>query len=239
MYAYAKETLAILNEVLSSQEDVINELIERVLNVIQEDKMIHVFGTGHSHMVGIEVFVRAGGLANVNAMLDFDAVSISGAIRGSKIERLSGISSIIYEDHQINEGDLLFIVSNSGRNAMPIEMALKAKEQHVTTIAITSMQQTTMQPSRHASNKNLYQLVDYVLDNGAPNGDGVVSLSQGVVTGGVSTISGMFLLHTILTEAVLKLDQQGVKVPMYTSQNVDGYQNDDLFKRYKGRVKFL
>lgn len=239
MYAYAKEMLSILNNTVDSQTLIINQLINMVEKAIEEDRMIHVFGTGHSHMVGVEVFVRAGGLANVNAMMDFDAVSISGAIRGSKIERISGIADIIFDDHEIHGDDLMFIVSNSGRNAIPIEMALRAKKEGVTSIAVTSLIQSKSQPSRHSSGKKLYEITDFVLDNGAANGDGAITLSNRVVTGGVSTISGMFLLHTIFTEAILRLEQKGFRIPLYSSQNVDGYQNDELFERYKGRVKFL
>lgn len=239
MYAYAKEMLSILSHVVDDQTLIINQLVNMVEKTIEEDRMIHVFGTGHSHMVGVEVFVRAGGLANVNAMMDFDAVSISGAVRGSKIERISGIADIIFDEHDIHVDDLMFIVSNSGRNAIPVEMALRAKKEGITTVAVTSMTQSQSQPSRHESGKKLYEITDFVLDNGASNGDGAIVLSNRAVTGGVSTISGMFLLHTIFTEAILRLDKKGFKTPLYTSQNVDGYQNDELFERYKGRVKFI
>ncbi len=90
-------------------------------------------------MIGIEMFARAGGLANVEAMLDNTILTNFGAQRGGSIERLSGLAEIIWDDYKIEEGDIILIVSNSGRNAVPIEMAMLAQEKGIYTIALTSL----------------------------------------------------------------------------------------------------
>ena len=93
-------------------------------------------------MIPIELFIRAGGLANVNAMLDPDTVTMSGAMRNSSIERLPGMADIVWDNYSIQSGDIILIVSNSGRNAVPIEMALRAKKEGITSIALTSLEQS-------------------------------------------------------------------------------------------------
>ena len=47
----------------------------------------------------------------------------------------------------------------------------------------------------------------------------------------------MFLLNTIVTEAIKILDAEGIKAPVLQSQNVDGFDNDAIYKAYEGKVK--
>ena len=72
-------------------------LAKEMATNIRDNKIIHVFGTGHSHMIGIELFCRAGGLANVNAILDQDTLTSNGARRSGALEKLSGLADIMYD----------------------------------------------------------------------------------------------------------------------------------------------
>ena len=119
-------------------------------------------------MVGLELFVRAGGLANVNAMLDSVVMTAEGARRSAEIERIEGISDIIWDQHKIDHNDLIIVISNSGRNAMPLEIAMRAKKEGLKVIGITSMIQTMDYPSRQSSGKKLYDIADLVLNNHVP-----------------------------------------------------------------------
>ena len=86
MYEYQEKVLAQINNVVSGQEELIDRASGWLAKTIIEDKIIHTFGTGHSHMIGLELFVRAGGLANVNAMLDSTVMTSEGARRSAYIE---------------------------------------------------------------------------------------------------------------------------------------------------------
>ena len=79
-----------LNNIVSKNQESFEKVIDEVYRTITDDKIIHVFGTGHSHMTGIEMFSRAGGLGNVDAMLDPDSITVSGAVRGAYVERVEG-----------------------------------------------------------------------------------------------------------------------------------------------------
>lgn len=238
MFEYQEKAIQQLNEIVLNQENAIMQAAEYLAACIINDRIIHTFGTGHSHMIGLELFVRAGGLANVNAMLDSMVLTSEGSRRSAEIERISGLSKIIYEQHNIAENDIMIIISNSGRNAMPVEMAMIAKEMGIKTIGITSIEQSKQYPSRHPSGKKLYEIVDLVLDNRVPSGDGLLKIG-GNLTGAASTLSGVFLINLVATEAMKIADAKGIKLPIYHSQNIDGFSNDDLYEKYTGRIKHL
>lgn len=238
MFAYYQHVLAHFDKLVSSQIEVFKMAAEHVGRAIVEDRIIHTFGTGHSHMVGLEMFVRAGGLANVNAMLDSTVLTVEGARRSAKVERVPGMADIIWEEHQIQPDDLMIVISNSGRNAMPIEMAQRAKAAGLFVIGITSMQQSQMYPSRHPGGHKLYELVDLVIDNHVPPGDGLMRIG-GSLTGPASSISGMLIINLLVTEGLQYAANKGARLPVYFSQNIDGYSNEELYAMYESRIKHL
>ena len=235
---YIDEVQKLISNIKESQKDNIKKAAEVFAETIKKDKIIHVFGTGHSHMIGIEMFVRAGGLANVEAMLDNTILTNFGAMKGGEIERLSGLAEVIWNDYEINEGDIMVIVSNSGRNAVPVEMAMLAKEKGIYVIALTSLNHSQSVESRHESGKRLFELADLVIDNCAPKGDGLLDF-DGVQSGASSTIAGSVIVNSIVTETLSILAKEGQKLPVYVSQNVDGYNNDHIYEKYKNRIKHI
>ncbi len=237
-FEYVNTINEILKDVEANNHDNIKIAAEKVAEAIMNDKIIHTFGTGHSHMIGVEMFARAGGLGNVDAMLDPDVLTSNGTARSGSIERLSGVSDIVYDNYKIEKGDIMLIVSNSGRNAMPIEMAMRCKKEGIYTICITSLKQSRSMKSRHASGKRLFELCDLVLDNCAPSGDGCLNI-DGYVTGAVSTIAGCFLVNTISTEAIKICASKGFRPYIYQSQNVDGADNEAIVVHYRDRIKHL
>lgn len=238
MFEYQEKSLEQLNRIVSVQEDLIKQSARWLADCIVNDDIIHTFGTGHSHMIGLELFVRAGGLANVNAMLDTMVLTSEGSRRSAEIERISGLSKIIFDQHKVAENDIMIIISNSGRNAMPVEMAMIAKEKGIKSIAITSLEQSKKYPSRHPSGKKLYEIADLVLDNCVPPGDSLLDIG-GNLTGAASTLSGIFLINLIATEAMKIASAEGAKLPIFHSQNIDGFSNEELYEKYASRIKLL
>ena len=235
-FEYMNKLTECLQEGYETNKETIKELAEVFAKNIMEDRIIHTFGTGHSHMIGIELFARAGGLGNINAMLDPDVITSNGAQRSCALEKLSGLSDIVYDNYKINAGDLMIISSNSGRNAMPIEMAMRCKKEGVITLAVTNLKQSQATTSRHASGKKLYELCDYVLDTCVPSGDAMMDVN-GLKTGPASTIASMALLNTVWTEAIKIVTDKGFKPYVFQSQNVDGFDNNAIYKKYDGRIK--
>jgi uncharacterized phosphosugar-binding protein len=237
-FAYMNKLTSILEEVYETNKDKIKDLAEKFAENIMEDRIIHTFGTGHSHMIGIELFARAGGLGNVDAMLDPDVLTSNGAVRSGALEKLPGVSDIVYDNYTAKAGDIMIVISNSGRNSMPIEMAMRAKKEGLFVVAVTSLKQSEKMISRHPSGKKLYEVADVVLDNCAPGGDGCLNIN-GYITGAVSSIASMFILNTITSEAIKIVTDKGFKPYIFQSQNVDGFNNDAIYAHYKGRVKHI
>lgn len=235
-FEYMNHVDALFHKIYDCEKETIKHLAEQFADNIKNNRIIHTFGTGHSHMIGIELFGRAGGLANVNAILDPDVLTAFGARRSSELEKLVGLADIIYDQHHIQAGDIMIIISNSGRNAAPVEMAMRAKKEGVFTIGLTNLEQSKNQTSRHPNGKKLYELVDVVLDNGVPAGDGLMTVGS-TLTGPGSTLASIFLLNTIVSEALKILHLQGEELPVFQSQNVDGFNNDALYEKYEDRVK--
>jgi uncharacterized phosphosugar-binding protein len=117
-------------------------------------------------------------------------------------------------------------------------MAMKAKQQGLNTIAITSMEQSKKYPSRHSSGKKLFQIADLVIDNCVPTGDGVMSIND-LLIGPASSVLGMIIVNIISTEAIKINLEQGVDVSIFQSQNIDGADNEALYQKYESRVKHL
>ena len=238
-YIYSIEMIKQLEKIFEGQEEEMEKAISEVFRTIKEDRIIHTFGSGHSHMVGLELFIRAGGLGNVNAMLDQDVLTSNGALRSSKLEKLEGLADILWEEYRIEKGDIIIIISNSGRNALPVEMALRAKKEGIKIIAITSLTQTKEFASRHSSGKKLFEIADIILDNKVISGDGIMKVGNDRI-GAMSSINGMFIINTVVTEAMIRAEKAGIELPVYSSQNIDSFENNDkLYKKYMGRVKLI
>ena len=236
IYEYGDKIIDVIKNAEEKNKEVIKELAVKFAENIETDKVIHTFGTGHSHMLGIELFARAGGLGNVDAMLDPDTLTSFGAQRSGAMEKTSGVSDVIYDSYNIQPGDIMIITSNSGRNAMPIEMAMRCKKEGVYTIALTNLEQSKNQTSRHPSGKRLFEVVDCVVDSCVPTADATLDL-DGIKTGPASSIVTMFLVNTIVSEAIKIVLSHGKRPYVFQSQNVDGFDNNAIYEHFKGRVK--
>jgi uncharacterized phosphosugar-binding protein len=201
--------------------------------------LVRIFGTGHSRLLAEEIFFRAGGLAPTDAILE-DAVSGYHDVSKSELtERLEGFGEIIVAHRRLAPPDVLIIVSQSGRNAVPIEVADAARERGVRTIGITSIAHASSQPSRHSSGRHVHEAVDLVIDNGAPAGDCAVELANGVPVGPLSGVLGAAVVQMLVVGAADWLLAHGVEPPVFRSGNVDGGREESqkLLDRYSDRVR--
>jgi uncharacterized phosphosugar-binding protein len=235
---YFEKIETLIAKIKNTQLEKIRQAARLFAEKIKEDRLIHVMGTGHSHMIAEELFVRAGGIAPINALLDEDLIPTAGARKTSKLERLQGLTAIIWDEYDIQKEDLMVIISNSGRNSVPLEMALKAKETGLYLIAVTSLEHSQAVASRHPSGKKLYQLADLVLDNCVPAGDSLLDFN-GVKSGPGSTVGGAVIVNSIIAETLKILQEEKIPLPVFGSQNLDGISNEHLFQKYDKRIRHL
>ena len=211
---------------------------ERIAATIRDDGMIYVFGSGHSHMLGEELFYRAGGLANVRPLFIEPLMLHESAPRASALERTPGYASRFMQDLPLTPEDVMIVVSTSGRNPVPVDVAMMSRESGAYVIAVTSTAYRDALPSRHPSGRHLSDAADLVLDNEAPVGDAALShkaLDTGFAP--VSTMMGIALLQAVIAEATDTLAAESFAVPVFKSGNVDGADahNEALINRFKDR----
>ncbi len=241
MHQYYQKITGILSSIYYNQGEKIQEAAGMVAKTISEDGIIHIFGCGHSHLIGEEVFYRAGGLVPINAILDPGLMLHEGAAKSSKLERLPGYAALLIDNYNVHPQDLLIVVSNSGINSVPIEMALCGKELGVGVIAITSSCYFN-ERSRHSSGKRLYEVSDLYIDSLVEKGDATLNLEGTYLrVGPSSTMAATFIINSIMVQAAENLTKLGTIPPVFASNNVEGGEdhNKQYLEKYKGRLKHL
>ena len=193
-----------------------------IADAIAQGGTLHIFGTGHSHMLAEELYIRAGGLACVNAILEPSLMLHEDPARATELERQEGLAAEILVKHEMRAGDVLIVVSNSGRNPVPIEMALLAKERGLVVIALTSLAHSQAVASRHSSGRRLFEVADVILDNGGEVGDAVLEV-EGLPTKAcpTSTVIGAAILNAVVATTIEELLGMGIVPHVLVSSNVD------------------
>ena len=237
-YETVSQTLtSIFNEETAKIEQAGTLLAE----TLKKDGLLYVFGCGHSHMLAEELFYRAGGLAPVYPIFETAAMLHEGAAKSSRIERMSGYAKHVMDRYPIGPNDCLLIVSTSGINPFPMEMAEAAKAKGAQIIGISSFAYLG-NPSRHPDGKHLPDFCDICVDNHVPTGDATVQVcADGTKAGPVSTIASIAIANSIVLHACEVLNNQGIEPRVFHSGNcpgADGY-NAALINDYMPRVRNL
>ena len=224
------ETLSnILHEVVTTQREPIDAAARAVAAALENGHRIHAFGTGHSHMLAEELFYRAGGLVNVNPILEPSLMLHESASKSTELEREEGMGRRLFDSNNLRAGDVLFVFSNSGRNG-------------VTVIVITGMKHTMSGASRHTSGKRLYELGNIVIDNCGGVGDAAMEFDGGRIrTSPTSTAVGAAILNAVEAGAVEYMLSHGFEPELFSSSNVDGGDeiNAAFIEKYRGEIKAL
>lgn len=233
MSEYLTKIVDCLQRVEREEKTKISEVSELVAKTIKNDGLIFVFGCGHSHLPGLDAHYRAGGLANVSPILDTDLMLHNGAAKSSRMEKMSGLAGEILRRYTPTDKDLLFIFSASGKNRVPIEMAIAAKEYGLKTVGISSLNYVD-----HGG--ELHKYTDYHIDCKVPYGDACIDVGK-VKMGGLSTYAACFILNSCLINGATIAENKGVKVPIYISGNVEGGREHNIVLEnlFLNRVKHL
>jgi uncharacterized phosphosugar-binding protein len=194
-------------------------------------------------MIAEEAFYRAGGLTAVNPILDERLAFFHGALESTRAEREEGYARALLSREQIAPEDTAILISNSGRNSAPVEMALEMKLRGIETIAITNVTQSARATSRHSSGKRLFEVADIVIDTCLGEGDAVLKL-HGVAqpVGPSSTVAGAAVMNSIMIEAAAELVRMGKQAPVFPSANLASTTEETLsalFRPYRDRIRYL
>lgn len=238
---YADILTSSIRRIQETQKEKMLDAAAMVSKTICADGLIYVFGCGHSHLLAEETFYRAGGLACVHPIVNEPLMLHESASHSSFLEKQNGMAKDVLAPYSFTDKDVLIVASSSGINGVPVEVAAEAKDRGVKVIGISSDAYLDQAP-RNLLNAHLQDVCHICIDNGVPHGDACLQ-PEGlpVKMTPISTVTGAYIINSILAEATQLALDAGVQAPVYLSGNIPGGAefNETLIARYKPRIHCL
>lgn len=217
----------LLKNLIQSQGKAISMAAQWCAESILNDGMVHLFGTGHSRIPLEEMFPRYGSFAGFNPMAELSMtfhtqiVGSNGQRQAMFIERVEGFAEQILSNWQFSNHDIIIIFSVGGQTAVPIEMAIGARQRGLKVIAVTSVAQNKIGTPPHSTGTTLSDNADIVIDLMTPVGDAMVSI-PGMQTpvGPGSTVTQIAIVNEIKVQVADLLVKNGYIPAVLTSSSV-------------------
>ena len=247
-FGYVEKAFANIKRVVDEQGENIKKAASMMADAIENDKLINVYGGGgHTTLVMGEMFFRAGGLSNINPIMETGISVFNQALKYLELERCENFGRSVMKYYDLQEDDLLIIFHNIGINAATIDAALEAKERGAKIIAVSSSYWQDEMPEdhfiRHSSKKNLFELADVCIDDYNPVGDSIINIPGfDIPIAPVSNVVDFTIAHLLEIECIrICVEERGINPPVWNSANTPGgdEKNAAYLKKYKPLVKSL
>ncbi|MEI6357138.1 MAG: SIS domain-containing protein [Verrucomicrobiota bacterium] len=218
-----------LVDVVEAQTPLIERTADLFAATILAGRMVHLFGSGHSRILVEEMWPRYGSFPGFNPIVELSlsfhnlVVGANGQRQAMFLENVPGLAARILRNFDLSPLDSALVVSSSGCNVVPIEMAEEFQRRGVKVVAILSRRHSEASTSQHPDGKKLQDFADLVLDTGAPVGDAMVKvpgLDTPVSPG--STVGGCLLVNSIKAEVARRLTDAGHPPKVLTAGAVVG-----------------
>ena len=236
---FVEEIKSLLDELYDSQKDNIEATAQALKECIENGGVCHVFGSGHSVGLGIDIKNRIGALVPIHIMEMSDFVTKGGVPveeftdKKNIFERKPNVAGKLYDLYDMKPQDIFVVISNSGINGIVIDIASLAKQNGHKVIIVTSMKHTLAEEPRHPSGKKLYEYGDIVIDNCGPHGDALIETDGVAKVCSVSSICNNCIAQALAARTVELLQEDGYELPVLTGDK----QHDDALKaKYEGRA---
>jgi len=246
-YGYFDKVIENLKLVNDTQGENIKKAASLMVDAIANDRLISVYGGGgHTTLVMGEMFFRAGGLSNINPIMETGLSVFNQALKYLELERTVNYGSAIMKYYDLKKDDVLIVFHNIGINAATIDAVMEAKKNGVKIIAVSSSYWQNEMPEdhfiRHPSKKNLFDFADVAIDDFNPVGDAVVNVTNfSTPIAPISNIIDFYIAHLFEIETVSQCVKRGIVPPVWSSANEPGgdERNAAYLKKYKNRIKML
>ncbi|GCD43640.1 SIS domain-containing protein [Streptomyces paromomycinus] len=241
---YFDAAIDLLRRVRDEEDERIGAAGTLIADTVEAGGRVFAFGAGHSSLPAQDTVYRAGGLALMNllAVPGVVGVDVRPATLGSALERVDGLAGAVLDTSPLEAGDVLIVISLSGRNSLPVEMAMNARALGLKVIGLTSVAYAQETKSRHVSGTYLRDHCDIVLDSKIPVGDAELTL-PGIEApfAPASTVVTSAVMQAVVATAAGVLADRGIDPPLLRSGNVDGGHdwNGRVMREYADRIHYL
>ena len=236
---FKEEIDKLLDTLYESQKDNMELMAKAMKDCIASGGVVHVFGSGHSVGLGIDIKNRLGSLVPIHIMEMADFVTKGGIAveefldTKNIFERKPNVANKLYELYDIKPEDIFIVISNSGINGIVIDIASLAKQNGHKVIIITSMKHTLAEAPRHPSGKKLYEFGDIVIDNCGPHGDALLETDGVGKVCSVSSICNNCIAQAVAARTIELLKEDNIELPVLNGD----LNHDNLLKeKYEGRA---
>lgn len=218
-------------EKIRFQQHSIRKAAEWFASSILAGRVVHVFGSGHSRIMVEEMWPRYGSFAGFNPIVELsltyhnNVVGANGQRQAMFLENVSGLAARILRNFGLDKRDTALVISSSGCNVVPVEMAELFQEKGIRVVAIVTQEHMKGSVSKHQSGKKLADFADLVLDTGAPLGDSMISIEglETPVSPG-STVGGAVIVNCIKAELARLLTEAGKPPHVLTAGAIVGQE---------------
>src|SRR6266487_1397426 len=215
--------------IVSSQKKEIEQTAALFAETILAGRMVHVFGTGHSRVMVEEMWPRYGSFPGFNPIVELsltyhnNVVGANGQRQAMFLENVPGLAERILRNFGLNKKDTALIISSSGCNIVPIEMAELFQQNEIKVVALVTRAHLEKSKSKRSDGKKLSDFADLVLDSGAPVGDSMITIDglQTPVSPG-STVGGVMIINSIKAEVARLLTEAGQPPKVLTAPAIVG-----------------
>jgi uncharacterized phosphosugar-binding protein len=248
---YLQAARAALDAIEATQLDAIKAAARRFADTILVDRLVHVFGTGHSRMAVEEVFPRYGSFPGFHPIVELSmtfhnpVIGANGQRQAMFLENVQGFGAVLWRNFVTSPDDCLLAISTSGCRAVTIDVALEAKQRGMFVVALTSAAHSRGSTSKHQSGKKLADVADLVIDHGAPAGDSVVWI-DGLETpvAPLSSVSGCTVINLMKAEVAHLLTRAGrpptvLTAPCHLGDDRARRLFEETYDDYRRRVGVL
>ncbi len=249
--SYLDAAQQILDRIRTTQMAAIEQAADICVTSIANNRLVNLFGTGHSRMFIEEMFPRHGSFPGFHSMVELSltyhnqVVGSNGQRQAMFLEKVEGLGEVIMRNFVFAPPDSFIIFSNSGVNQVVVEVALEAKALDLPVIAVVSLDHCLSAKPNHSSGKRLPDIADVTLDNCVPAGDAMVeieNLADPVGPGstiGAATITNM--LKCLIADKLTRLGRPPIVLSSRHFLGSEGAKErfDVCYDDYRRRVKCL
>jgi len=242
---YLQKIQGLIKKIEENELKNIKQASEVMADSIYKNRIVYLFGSGHSILPCMDIFPRYGSFVGFQPITDnrlmWSSVVASGGSRELLwIERQEGYVKEVLKSYNMKNGDSIIVFSHGGLNAAPVEVALICKRKGLKVIAVTNKDYLNVSKATHSSGKRLGDIADIVIDNCAPISDSMIEI-EGLQypVAPASTVTAITISMSLVSETAKILTKRGKKLDVFISPTVkDAKQdhNEKIYEKYMEKV---